>query len=99
MAIMPNQERVIQDVERILKCRGRRGHGLQYLVKWQGQPFDRRTEARSSKGHLNYVGTSTTTTQTHLGSLRVTLEGGNVTANSRPRGTGGSSVMWSRCLA
>ena len=37
--IIPNQESSIQEVERILNSRIQRGR-LQYLVKWQGQPFE-----------------------------------------------------------
>ena len=37
-----SQEGAIQEVERILNSR-RQGDELQYLVKWQGQPFEKST--------------------------------------------------------
>ena len=40
--IAPSREGAIQEVEKILNSR-RRGDSLQYLVKWQGQPFEEST--------------------------------------------------------
>ena len=40
--IAPSREGAIQEVEKILNSR-RRGDNLQYLVKWQGQPFEEST--------------------------------------------------------
>ena len=40
--IAPSQEGAIQEVEKILNSR-RQGDNLQYLVKWQGQPFEEST--------------------------------------------------------
>jgi len=40
--IAPSREGAIQEVKRILNSR-RQGDELQYLVKWQGQPFEEST--------------------------------------------------------
>jgi len=42
LVIAPSQEGAIQEVKRILNSR-RRGDEPQYLVKWQGQPFEELT--------------------------------------------------------
>ena len=42
IVIAPSREGSIQEVERILSSR-RQGDELQYLVKWQGQPFKEST--------------------------------------------------------